>query len=49
MLITYYIQSFLKLRMMERIRQGMEDIKNGDYITLKEFEQRYEKWLKEKF
>lgn len=32
--------------MREGIRQGMEDIKNGDYITLEEFEKRYEKWLK---
>jgi len=32
--------------MKEGIRQGMEDIKNGDYITLKEFEKRYEKYLK---
>jgi hypothetical protein len=31
---------------MKGIRQGMEDIKNGDYITLEEFEKRYEKWLK---
>ena len=32
--------------MKEGIRQGMEDIKNGDFITLEEFEKRYEKWLK---
>jgi len=29
------------------IKQGMEDIKNGDFITLEEFEKRYEKWLKD--
>jgi len=32
--------------MKEGIRQGIEDVKNGDYITWEEFEQRYEKWLK---
>ncbi len=29
------------------IEQGMEDIKNGDFITLEEFEKRYEKYLKD--
>jgi len=29
------------------IDQGIEDIKNGDFITLDEFEKRYEKWLKD--
>ena len=33
--------------MKEGIRQGMEDIKNGDFITMEELEKRYEKWLKE--
>ena len=33
--------------MKEGIRQGMEDIKNGDYITLEELEKKYEKWSKE--
>jgi len=28
------------------IDQGITDVKNGDFITLEEFEQRYEKWLK---
>jgi len=32
--------------MKEGIRQGMEDIKNGDFITMEEFEKKYEKWLK---
>lgn len=31
--------------MKEGIRQGQEDIKNGNYITLEELEKRYEKWL----
>ena len=29
------------------IKQGMEDMKNGDFITMEEFEKRYEKWLKD--
>jgi predicted transcriptional regulator len=29
------------------IEQGMRDIKNGDFITMEEFEKRYEKWLKD--
>ncbi|RYU87880.1 hypothetical protein EWM62_15405 [Mucilaginibacter terrigena] len=29
------------------IKEGEEDIKNGDYITLEEFEKRYEQWLKD--
>jgi predicted transcriptional regulator len=29
------------------IEQGGQDIKNGDFITLEEFEKRYEKWLKD--
>ncbi|RYY34696.1 MAG: hypothetical protein EOP46_12545 [Sphingobacteriaceae bacterium] len=33
--------------MKEGIRQGREDIKNGDYLTLDELEKRYEKWLKD--
>ena len=33
--------------MKEGIRQGREDIKNGDFITLEELEKQYEKWLKE--
>ncbi len=33
--------------MLEGIRQGEEDIKNGDFITLEELEKKYEKWLKE--
>ena len=28
------------------IRQGMEDIKNGDFFTMEDFEKKYEKWLK---
>jgi hypothetical protein len=32
---------------LKGIRQGKEDIKNGDFITLEEFEKRYEKWLKD--
>jgi hypothetical protein len=27
------------------IEQGIQDIKNGDFITMEEFEKRYEKWL----
>ncbi|MCC8424963.1 hypothetical protein [Mucilaginibacter sp. UR6-11] len=33
--------------MLEGIKQGKEDIKNGDFITLEELEKKYEKWLKE--
>ena len=29
------------------IEQGGRDIKKGDFITLEEFEKRYEKWLKD--
>jgi predicted transcriptional regulator len=29
------------------IKQGMQDIENGDFITMEEFEKRYEKWLKD--
>ncbi|MEO6849536.1 MAG: hypothetical protein ABI203_01760 [Mucilaginibacter sp.] len=32
--------------MMEGIKQGEQDIRNGDFITMEEFEKRYEKWLK---
>ncbi|RVU01726.1 hypothetical protein EOD41_07130 [Mucilaginibacter limnophilus] len=32
---------------LQGIRQGMEDIKNGDFLTLEELEKRYEKWLKD--
>jgi hypothetical protein len=32
--------------MLESIKQGEEDIKNGDFITLEEFEKKYEKYLK---
>lgn len=27
------------------IEQGIKDIKNGDFISMEEFEKRYEKWL----
>ncbi len=33
--------------MKKGIRQGEEDIKNGDFITMDEFQKRYEKWLKD--
>lgn len=33
--------------MKEGIRQGEEDIKNGDFHTMEEFEKKYEKWLKQ--
>ncbi|MBS1501725.1 MAG: hypothetical protein JST32_06670 [Bacteroidetes bacterium] len=29
------------------IRQGEEDIKNGDFFTMEELEKRYERWLKD--
>ncbi|MDB5031828.1 hypothetical protein [Mucilaginibacter sp.] len=29
------------------IEQGEQDIKNGDYLTMKELEKRYEEWLKD--
>lgn len=32
--------------MKEGIRQGKEDIKNGHFHTMEDFEKRYEKWLK---
>lgn len=28
------------------IQKGAQDIKNGDFITLDDFEKRYDKWLK---
>ncbi|WP_377184112.1 hypothetical protein [Mucilaginibacter ximonensis] len=33
--------------MKEGIREGLEDIKNGNVITMEELEKKYEKWLKE--
>ena len=33
--------------MKEGIKQGKRDIENGDFITMEEFEKKYEKWLKE--
>jgi len=33
--------------MKEGIRQGEQDIKNGDVYSMEDFEKRYEKWLKE--
>lgn len=29
------------------IQQGMNDIRNGDFLTMEAFEKRYEKWLKD--
>jgi hypothetical protein len=31
--------------MKEGIRQGEQDIKNGDVFTMEDFEKKYEKWL----
>jgi hypothetical protein len=33
--------------MKEGIKQGAEDIKNGDFHTMEDFETKYKKWLKE--
>jgi len=33
--------------MKEGIRQGAEDIRNGDAYTMEDFETKYVKWLKE--
>lgn len=33
--------------MLEGVRQGMEDIKNGNVYSQEDFEKKYEKWLKE--
>ena len=33
--------------MKEGVRQGAEDIKNGDFYTMEDFENKYGKWLKE--
>ena len=33
--------------MKEGIRQGAEDIKNGDIYTMADFEKKYGEWLKE--
>ncbi|MES2378525.1 MAG: hypothetical protein V4553_18175 [Bacteroidota bacterium] len=33
--------------MLEGIKQGEEDIKNGDIFTMVDFEKKYKKWLKE--
>lgn len=32
--------------MKEGIQQGTDDIKNGDFFTMEDFEDKYEKWLK---
>ena len=32
--------------MKEGIEKGEQDIKNGDFITMEEFEEKYEKYLK---
>jgi hypothetical protein len=32
--------------MKEGIKQGAEDIKNGDIYTMDDFEKKYEQWLK---
>ena len=32
--------------MKDGIREGSEDIKNGNFITMEELEKKYEKWLK---
>jgi hypothetical protein len=29
------------------IEQGMQDMKNGDFLTMEQLEKRYEKWLKD--
>jgi hypothetical protein len=29
------------------IEQGLQDYKNGDFITMEEFEIKYQKWLKD--
>lgn len=34
-------------RMKEGIKQGEEDINRGDFITMEEFEKKYEQWLKD--
>jgi len=33
--------------MKEGIKQGEQDIKNGDVYSMEDFEKKYEKWLKE--
>ena len=33
--------------MLEGIKQGKEDIKNGRVHTMEDFNKKYEKWLKE--
>lgn len=33
--------------MKEGIREGQEDIRNGNFTTMEELEKKYEKWLKE--
>ncbi|MGN6638374.1 MAG: hypothetical protein ACTHJ8_05645 [Mucilaginibacter sp.] len=32
--------------MKEGIRQGEQDIKNGDIFSMEDFEKKYEQWLK---
>jgi predicted transcriptional regulator len=32
---------------MASIEQGMQDMKNGNFITMEQLEKRYEKWLKD--
>jgi predicted transcriptional regulator len=29
------------------VEQGMQDMKNGDFLTIEQLEKRYEKWLKD--
>ena len=47
-MINYKYKPFvIPGHMKEGIRQGAEDIKNGDFYTMEDFEEKYEKWLKE--
>ena len=33
--------------MKDGIKQGMEDVKKGNIVTMEEFEKKYEQWLKD--
>jgi len=39
---VFVIPEFMK----EGIRQGRQDIQNGDFFTMEDFEKKHEKWLK---
>ncbi|HRI60836.1 MAG TPA: hypothetical protein PK228_13955 [Saprospiraceae bacterium] len=39
-------QLFDKLKLLFKLEEGLEDIKNGNFVSLEEAKKRHEKWLK---